>query len=290
MKRPRDGFTLIELLVVIAIIAMLVSILLPSLTKAKAMAKKAVCASNLFHIGRAMEMHRSDSRTGTVSAYGWGSTVLRYSAPEILLCPEDEDPHTGMAGTTVEVINTGYDMPLEEGPFTKLERIDRDSYRLNFEDIRPGGGDMDFNDLVLRIDEQPDGQVKVTIEQKNAGYKFNLVTPDGEVLMERLGKHKGESVMVPAGLASFGMNSLASTFTDDTRRDLLLAMDYEKMIAAGAGAGTDDWSDWDEGDRYEFARHLGECNVLWLDTSVRSMNPETFHPDLGSQSERYWQP
>ena len=50
------GFTLIELLVVIAIIALLVSILLPSLTKAKELARRAVCGVNLHSIGLAMAM------------------------------------------------------------------------------------------------------------------------------------------------------------------------------------------------------------------------------------------
>ncbi len=58
--KPRPAFTLIELLVVIAIIALLVSILMPSLQKAKEMAKNVVCMSNQRSVVLAMVLYTED--------------------------------------------------------------------------------------------------------------------------------------------------------------------------------------------------------------------------------------
>ncbi len=58
--KRRNAFTLIELLVVIAIIALLVSILMPSLQKAKDMAKDVVCSSNLRSLTLALHMYGQD--------------------------------------------------------------------------------------------------------------------------------------------------------------------------------------------------------------------------------------
>ena len=66
-SKIRNGFTLIELLVVIAIIALLVSILLPSLNKAKELAKDIVCMSNKKQVGLGLFLYANDN-DGTIPA------------------------------------------------------------------------------------------------------------------------------------------------------------------------------------------------------------------------------
>ena len=68
MKR-RKGFTLIELLVVIAIIALLVSILLPSVNRARELAKRAVCKTRIKGLGTAFELFSQSEDGWMFNAY-----------------------------------------------------------------------------------------------------------------------------------------------------------------------------------------------------------------------------
>lgn len=89
--RTRRGFTLIELLVVIAIIAILASMLLPMLTNAQHVAKRAACQNNVKQFGVAIQVYADENDEYMVPNYGSAAYDINRFWPCLLA------PHLGYA-------------------------------------------------------------------------------------------------------------------------------------------------------------------------------------------------
>jgi prepilin-type N-terminal cleavage/methylation domain-containing protein len=107
IRADRRGFTLIEILVVIAIVAMLVSILLPSLSLAREYSRRTVCQSNLHQTGVGFSLYSADNKQFLPSRENFaycikGSRVRRrgFDAPSLARTgaftdQQDEDADAG---------------------------------------------------------------------------------------------------------------------------------------------------------------------------------------------------
>jgi prepilin-type N-terminal cleavage/methylation domain-containing protein len=151
-QRPL-GFTLVELLVVIAIVAILASLLLPALARAKAKAKGIACTNNLKQIGLGFRLWADDNgdkypwnigytNGGTLDSPDWTDNFRacsnEFSTPHILLCPADLAKRAGTNWAfTFGDMNVSYFVGLSTAASRPLTVVTGDG------NVSGGGGGLD---------------------------------------------------------------------------------------------------------------------------------------------------
>ena len=103
LNMKNKAFTLIELLVVIAIIALLLSILAPSLNRAKEIARAVICTSNLGQLSKAWFMYNGANNDSIVDGAPWVDGYITYEGvTSTCFVGEPQDENGNLHNTCLE--------------------------------------------------------------------------------------------------------------------------------------------------------------------------------------------
>lgn len=151
----RTAFTLIELLVVISLLALLVSILLPSLARAKELGKKAVCQNNVRSLQIGNELYQAEHE----GFYAPGASLIE---------PSPDAPSAGglnlqrWFGRRESAGETPFDIP--EGPllpFLPGRKVrECPGFTEYFQGFETGCGGYGYNNAYVGRQVQPDGTLR----------------------------------------------------------------------------------------------------------------------------------
>lgn len=173
------------------------------------------------------------------------------------------------------------------------DQLSDTSYLLCFEDLRPDGGDKDYEDFVFRVDEDEYG-VLITFVHDGGSYHASLKERGGGVIWNDVDQHGdqrvGASVPVDGSPSSYGMNAALSQILKRPANAIFM-LDYERSVADGGYGAIDPWNDWHTKQGVpRFSRHQDRTNIIFFDGGVELMDPANFDPKIREYKEKYWVP
>jgi len=218
-NRRFAGFTLIELLVVVAIIALLVALLLPSLSRARDAAKATLCGANMKHgSDSAMMWVLEQQKDKRLTNGGWAAGALRMAQGQtgFFQCASDTKP-TPVPAFLVEMYHGAIDgnpyaIASPDGPFNSLTRRG-DQCILNVQDAIDSAGlgfDRDAIDIAFRYVVTPGANtVNVSLLQVDAGDNFRVTDYRGRVIIANAKQPTVRNFEAPLLWGSYGLNIIA---------------------------------------------------------------------------------
>jgi prepilin-type N-terminal cleavage/methylation domain-containing protein/prepilin-type processing-associated H-X9-DG protein len=283
----QHGFSLIELLVVTSISALLLSLLLPAVVSSRESARRMQCANNLHNLAVAYA-HKGSLRPNKpcLQPGGWDSQLRPMVEEESIVfsCPDDIGQKNSV-GLVLRVEHGGW--PIQLIPFTAGTRCQEknkstNSYELWFEDWN----NWDFHDIRVLVQVQSTGEKKVTVILVDSSSTFDILTVEGTVLLGGITKKNwsGKSCISGVSATSYGINGRCQVFAGGDGGKILL-LDYGKAIADVVGP--------DATDQFAISvapRHGGHCNVLFVDGSVDSYDPDAIDPTNLQTHDSLWKP
>jgi len=210
----RRAFTLIELLVVISVVALLLSIVMPALGRARQKARSTSCLSRMRQIGLASAMYVQDNdgyfakSSHSAAACGclrWGPAFMPFlgfgpyqgsttpawdtAFTKFYRCPSDRRTNlTYSYGKNVwfelESSETGEALGTTSGPtYHTATQVRRPVTTVEFGELGSSGGEDHFMAHFWLTDTAPDGGMKTALEvdEKRHGHMANYLYLDGHV-------------------------------------------------------------------------------------------------------------
>ncbi len=259
-RQTQPGFTLVELLVVVSIIALLISILMPSLRKARDQAKRVVCAANLSGFERGFFGYANENqdyacsgsfdpdidngRDGPVDKVGWVADLVNngYAFPAEQLCPSNEAKvnqklSQGSSGVYPNVYSNGDDYSSWDLIDERIRRGYNTNYtqswymaRTEMRDFPAGANPRRLSDTI--------GPLRLSLMLRVSGAAVPLLG-DGGLEVTEGDTYSGALGLGPRTIKTMTDGPITPRFAPQNYTDFGPAHGYSTLRARGAATNRD---------------------------------------------------